>query len=677
MNTRPIPGNGLFSCFGSPAMGLGTFVDGEVNINYNTIDKFCSVCTSNPASGSEYTNTAIYLSNLLQTQMTTQPTPPTPYSPISGLQPFNPITISYNFINNSFRGINISNFNNNSTATGGKLFYLYQNTIYLRNAATAFANNTISNADQYGINFDANYPPKIQLACPIPIYIVSNHSQNYIGKNAIFRAGSSNSNIVNQNPNATATPCNALSKEYGIKVNSTPYTTVSCNNVANVARGIQFSGNCNFSIFRNNTLFQNSYFGFVLDNVGIIGQQGSTSSAANNSWQGTTWNNSVGSYNAAVPYMTFCNISSPTPSSRMFVATTSTTDPTYSSGANVNFNALNHYVSGFSLITNSSGFSSNCSTNYPFNFPTVPNPLPDYSNDELSAYRQMLKTDTLLSADTTTNVIDWQGLNEIIVGQAAADSPYPIETDYIAKYDLYHYIRNHADSILGRDPMIDDFYNQSLNSNYRLIDSIMSVLTDSNTTNLQNLISTFSPQNHIEQNYMNLMDWIRKFKSSDFLGIDSSAQSLSSIDSASILTLANSCPYYEGYGVYIARALWCLLNHAGIDFTDDCNAPAGANISNQRKYKPKNQIKLNNVRFSNTKLQIYPNPNTGNFTVVLPNENYQISITDLSGRAVRYNCKNSGTNKQIELTEAASGLYFITLQNNTTHEKYIQKITIQ
>jgi hypothetical protein len=120
-----------------------------------------------------------------------------------------------------------------------------------------------------------------------------------------------------------------------------------------------------------------------------------------------------------------------------------------------------------------------------------------------------------------------------------------------------------------------------------------------------------------------------------------------------------------------------LLNHAGIDFTDDCNAPTGANISNQRKYKPKNQIKLNNVRFTNTKLQIYPNPNTGNFTVVLPNENYQISITDLSGRAIGYNCKNSGTNKQIELTEAASGLYFITIQNNTTHEKYIQKITVQ
>jgi hypothetical protein len=76
--------------------------------------------------------------------------------------------------------------------------------------------------------------------------------------------------------------------------------------------------------------------------------------------------------------------------------------------------------------------------------------------------------------------------------------------------------------------------------------------------------------------------------------------------------------------------------------------------------------------------QIYPNPNTGNFTVVLPNENYQISITDLSGRAIKYNCKNSGTTiKQIELTEAASGLYFITIQNNTTHEKYIQKITVQ
>jgi hypothetical protein len=62
---------------------------------------------------------------------------------------------------------------------------------------------------------------------------------------------------------------------------------------------------------------------------------------------------------------------------------------------------------------------------------------------------------------------------------------------------------------------------------------------------------------------------------------------------------------------------------------------------------------------------------------VLPNENYQISITDLSGRAIGYNCKNNGTNKQIELTEAASGLYFITIQNNTTHEKYTQKITVQ
>ncbi len=74
--------------------------------------------------------------------------------------------------------------------------------------------------------------------------------------------------------------------------------------------------------------------------------------------------------------------------------------------------------------------------------------------------------------------------------------------------------------------------------------------------------------------------------------------------------------------------------------------------------------------------EIYPNPSTGKFYILLPeNKNVKISVADALGRSI-YSKNISGQQiSQIDLTGQAKGIYFISIAN--THSTVVKKFIIE
>lgn len=128
----------------------------------------------------------------------------------------------------------------------------------------------------------------------------------------------------------------------GISFVSSTGNDLTCNSVTNTHSGLYFSGNCNPTKTYNNTM-ENHRYGFVLDNGGVIGLQGSSGSPTDNRWQGTNWD-ATGTVNGN--FKTAALNTSDASSSIMYIRTGSTTNP---DGSATNFPGNMAY--SFSILT--------------------------------------------------------------------------------------------------------------------------------------------------------------------------------------------------------------------------------------------------------------------------------------------------------------------------------------
>ncbi len=82
------------------------------------------------------------------------------------------------------------------------------------------------------------------------------------------------------------------------------------------------------------------------------------------------------------------------------------------------------------------------------------------------------------------------------------------------------------------------------------------------------------------------------------------------------------------------------------------------------------------VAYSND-MAVYPNPSTGTFTILLPQQSsdWKATMLDMTGREMKCTTTTNG-NKIVLNTNAPNGIYLLQLMNTTTKESVVKKITV-
>ena len=146
-------------------------------------------------------------------------------------------------------------------------------------------------------------------------------------------------------------------------------------------------------------------------------------------------------------------------------------------------------------------------------------------------------------------------------------------------------------------------------------------------------------------------------------------QNFTPADSAALTNLCVKCPYTEGFVVFRARALYNEIYHVIENFEDIC----GSNNNSRFANKTADEITKEQL-----KVELYPNPNNGLFTIEMAEEtdDLQIKILDVAGKEIfNGNLKITNYSNTMRL-DLKNGIYFVEIQSQSTQTKTIKKLVI-
>jgi hypothetical protein len=401
--------------------------------------------------------------------------------------------------------------------------------------------------------------------------------------------------------------------------------TVTCNTTSNTTRGIGFNGGNTNTIFRNNSM-QGHRYGFFLDQVGSIGQQGVAPNGSNplnladNQWTGT-WLS--GNFKTATINGSTANLSI------MHVRSAVNYNP---NGSGINVNAP------FSGIYNTAVAPQTLFTY------TVPTPPFNLSCLQIIPWPGGFKSMELVVQDS---IVANDNLNA-----------FSEKMNYIVKNSIYEILKD-DNTFMDSSIVLQDFYNQSLSTVREKINYIQKKLSEGAAVDAALADGDFIASNNIEENY-------KKYFASR---LNKLANNLSVLDSISLKELTEKCPFTDGTVIYEARALYNLIYGKEDVFPDPCNVEMGAK----------------SLAFSekDTDLDIFlfPNPSQSEVFVKLTDADFStlsLKVTDANGKIVYSNpslvVENGLASFHLNVN---NGLYLVHLTNTITNEITIKKLVIQ
>lgn len=508
---------------------------------------------------------------------------------ISGLNLNNILGATININNNNltsvYRGIGVSSWHKKDIKAN-------DNTISL--VADAFtAPPANSNPLQYGIGYQANRA-------------YSNFG-NTIARNTVTGFGIT----TNQKVRAIITSLCAEQQ-------------VSCNEVSNTFKGIEFNGDNAPVSFTRNTL-QNHRYGFVLDNAGFIDVQGNSTTPSDNQWLGA-W---------AAPNFKTATLATTTAStaigSELWVRNTTGVFNPNGSGftqfpsSPFQDNYFNNGSSSSTLnyITNNPAFTA-CPTNLS---PCCPN------TGKIARMEQVAQE------------------QELLVNNIA-------QTRYINKNKVYRMLRAEPD-LLDSSIVLQDFYAARFISNSETMAAVEDDFMQRDMVSGQIKAANITAENSIEQNYLTFFDSYVKQQTN----------AITTSDSLNLVTIAMGCPFTDGEVVYQARALFNAIYRSNVIFEDNCVSAENQRLAGFNENS--------STEPSEVLATIFPNPTKGEFSILFHNSknDWNIKVTDIQNRVIFE--ENTYSNNIHINPNAVNGIYFVRIINLITHETLIKKLVIQ
>jgi len=557
---------------------------GSVSIQSNTIRPNLS---SYPVTD-QYIYTAIQANNIISSG-----------SPI--LVPGATVSVSYNTITSAYRGIYSANWQNKNLTVNN-------NNISLVSDPFNFSGTN----PQYGISLNNDIPNTAG-----GLSIASNSVTGF---------------------NTTYQYCNAI---YTSMCNN---GVVNCNTVTNTYRGLAFNGN-ELPMQTSYNTMSNHYYGFVLDNTGVIGTQGSLTAPCDN-----VYTQPYATYWPAGSYFTTTLNNSTSQNSKMYVRQTgynanpngygyTNNNPITDFYGNSNGSLI--YTTGTFIGCGGGGGTQSVSTSSGINSET------DAINGEITT-------------DATALAIP--AIESMVSPQADTLYNSP-EAAFVAHNQTYRLLKA-MPALMGNSPSLQQFYTQCNTSDMGLFAQIEEKLSQGDYATGQNLVSSIQGQNAVSANYKNFYHLYIKYRK----------EPLTQEDSTTLSAIANTCPFTGGAVVYQARALYAALYSPAVVFADNCNEPHTKNMFQGAAAKTEHK----NPAFD---ALVYPNPTTtGNITIApvrMEDGNISVIVTDITGKVVSNSLLsihdgNCNFNLKVE-----KGVYIVKIMNASTNESVFKNLIIQ
>jgi hypothetical protein len=479
---------------------------GQVDINNNNISPHLPTQTVT----TQYVANAITVSNV-----------------ITGFNLNNVVGATINIKNNTltgvYRGIGVSSWHKKDIKTNDNVISL---------AADAFTAATPSPL-QYGIGHQANR--------------AYNNFGNTIVRNTVTGFGITS----NQKVRSIITDLCAGQQ-------------VSCNEVSNTFKGIEFRGDNIPTSFTKNTM-QNHRYGFVLDNAGFIGVQGNSTTPSDNRWLGA-W--TLPNYKTATLATTTASTAI---GSELWVRPSPATFNPNGSGISQLF------PFPANMYSNANGTLLYITNNPPVTACSITLPPPCcLGSGSIARMEQVAQGQELL----TNNIA---------------------QTRYINQNKLYRMLRA-APDLLDSSAVLLNFYNNLLNTNSETMAAVEDDFMQRDVVAGQTKAAGITAQNSIEQNYLTFFESYIKQQN----------QAITVADSLNLVSLATGCPFTDGEAVYQARALFNAIYQSNILFEDGCSSESARNSFGF--YEEVAVVTRENVEKSGTTYNLVPNYDFEDYT---------------------------------------------------------------
>lgn len=504
--------------------------------------------------------------------------------------------------------------------TNNNTIYDYENGIFCSNWPLHFTvsesnNVTIRNAAtsvQYGIEHDNNSD-----GTPWP---------------ASFYSQGIRLNFV------TATSISTNPSNYAIRSSQNTASAVRCNTVSNTYNGIAYSGTAvQKSFFQFNDFNGNNKYGFVLENAGVIGQQGAPDvGPTDNRWLGNSW--------VSPNFKTATLGTSSAVSSIVYIRLAPTDfNPNASSYTNLAYGVDDYYYSGTTGTLRQGNNASYWGCSWA-------KPAGTVNNTMITA-----------SSRVGTTLQDITLMEEIVLSQPTTNEQ--AQALAVAKEQVFVQLKETPEAMLN-SAILTNFYNNTLNSNTAVLANIAQDIAQGDKNMAQATITAITPQNTNETKHKQFLALLLKY----------SNQPLNASDEQQLLSLANGCPSLEGTYVHEARTLYNVAFDKNNSFMDNCVAAA-----NNARMAKTDDTKTTEEQFANSIL-LYPNPSHTGDVAILTNadtEALEIEINTVNGLTVlkqNVTLHNHAAKLNLNVND---GVYIVIITNTKTKQRVTKKLVIQ